>query len=51
LKKGETELSARTEKLRLLILQKKLSQAMACDLLILTLKEELPFEHIFSGVW
>jgi hypothetical protein len=38
------------EKLRLLVLQKKLSHAMTCDLLILTLKEELPFEHIFSGI-
>jgi DNA polymerase-3 subunit delta' len=49
LEKGELELSARVEKLRLLALQKKLSQAMMCDLLTLTLKEELPFEHIFGG--
>jgi DNA polymerase-3 subunit delta' len=46
---GDLESAARTEKLRLLLLQKKLSQTMACDLLILTLKEELPFEHIFGG--
>jgi DNA polymerase-3 subunit delta' len=51
LEKGELALAAKTERLRLLVLQKKLSQNMACDLLTLTLKEELPFEHIFSGVW
>jgi DNA polymerase-3 subunit delta' len=46
---GDLESAAKAEKLRLLVLQKKLSQTMACDLLILTLKEELPFEHIFGG--
>ena len=46
---GDLESAARAEKLRLLVLQKKLSQTMVCDLLILTLKEELPFEHIFGG--
>ncbi|GHV44440.1 hypothetical protein FACS1894204_01540 [Synergistales bacterium] len=45
------EFTLKLEKLRLLISQKKLSQNMACDLLILTLKEDIPFEHIFSGVW
>jgi DNA polymerase-3 subunit delta' len=50
LEKGELGLAAKAEKLRLLVLQKKLSPAMACDLLILTLKEELPFEPIFGGV-
>jgi hypothetical protein len=50
LEKGELEPAARAERLRLLVLQKKLSQTMACDLLILTLKEELPFEPIFGGV-
>jgi DNA polymerase-3 subunit delta' len=49
LRAGEVESAARMEKLRLLLLQNKLSQTMACDLLILTLKEELPFEHIFGG--
>jgi DNA polymerase-3 subunit delta' len=43
------ENAARTEKLRLHILQKKLSQTMVYDLLILTLKEALPFEPIFGG--
>jgi DNA polymerase-3 subunit delta' len=51
LEKGEPELAARAERLRLLVLQKKLSQTMTCDLLTLTLKEELPFEHIFGGIW
>jgi DNA polymerase-3 subunit delta' len=50
LDKGKLGLAARTERLRLLVLQKKLSQTMMCDLLILTLKEELPFEHIFGGI-
>ncbi|GHS97825.1 hypothetical protein AGMMS50276_18530 [Synergistales bacterium] len=45
------EFAIKLEKLRLLISQKKLSQNMACDILILTLKEDIPFEHIFSGVW
>jgi DNA polymerase-3 subunit delta' len=49
LQAGDLESAARTERLRLLVLQKKLSQTMTCDLLILTLKEELPFEHIFGG--
>jgi DNA polymerase-3 subunit delta' len=51
LEAGEWERAARAEKLRLLVLQKKLSHSMACDLLILTLKEELPFEPIFGAFW
>jgi DNA polymerase-3 subunit delta' len=43
--------AARIEKLRLLIEQKKLSQSMVCDLLILTFREDLPFEHTFGGIW
>jgi DNA polymerase-3 subunit delta' len=50
LEKGELEPAARVERLRLLVLQKKLSQAMTCDLLTLTLKEELPFELISGGI-
>jgi DNA polymerase-3 subunit delta' len=50
LQTGDLESAVRAEKLRLLVLQKKLSQTMVCDLLILTLKEELPFEHIFGGL-
>jgi DNA polymerase-3 subunit delta' len=49
LQAGSREFAARVERLRLLVLQKKLSQAMVCDLLILALKEDLPFEHIFGG--
>ena len=48
---GDAEAAARTDRLRLLIQQKKLSQAMGCDLLILTLKEELHFEPISGGFW
>jgi DNA polymerase-3 subunit delta' len=47
---GKQETAARVEKLRLLVLQKKLSQTMTCDLLILALKEDLPFEHILGGL-
>jgi DNA polymerase-3 subunit delta' len=43
------EFAARVERLRLLVLQKKLSQTMVCDLLILALKEDLLFEHILGG--
>ena len=51
LQEGDLERAARVEKLRLLTLQKNLSQNMLCDLIILTLKEEIPFEHIFGGIW
>ena len=51
LQTGDAEGAARIDRLRLLIEQKKLSQTMICDLLILTLKEELPFEPIFGGFW
>ena len=48
---GDAENAARIDRLRLLVQQKKLSQTMVCDLLILTLKEGLPFEPIFGGFW
>jgi len=51
LQTGATEAAARTDRLRLLVQQKKLSQTMVCDLITLTLKEELPFEPIFGGFW
>jgi DNA polymerase-3 subunit delta' len=51
LQEGNLEAAARVEKLRLLVLQKKLSQTMVYDLLILTLKEALPFELISGGFW
>jgi hypothetical protein len=51
LQTGDVETAARTDRLRLLVRQKKLSQAMVCDLLTLTLKEGLPFEPIFGGFW
>ncbi|MDR1732136.1 MAG: hypothetical protein LBR61_08590 [Synergistaceae bacterium] len=43
--------AARMEKLRLLVEQKKLSRNMICDLLILTLREALPFEYISGDIW
>ncbi|MDR1875554.1 MAG: hypothetical protein LBQ90_11160 [Synergistaceae bacterium] len=45
------EIAAQMEKLRLLVEQKRLSRSMVCDLLILTLREDLPFEHIFGNIW
>ena len=51
LQASDVKAAARIDKLRLLVQQKKLSQTMIYDLLILTLKEELPFEPIFSGFW
>lgn len=48
---GNVDSAARLERLRLLIEQKRLSHNMVCDLLFLTLREELPFEHIFGGIW
>jgi len=49
LQTGDVKAAARTDRLRLLFSQKKLSQTMVCDLLILTLKEDLPFEPILGG--
>jgi len=51
LQAGDLEAAARADRLRLLVLQKKLSQTMVCDLIILKLKEELPFEPIPGGFW
>ena len=50
LQEENVDFAVRAEKIRLLVLQKKLSQNMVVDLLTLTLKEELPFEHIFGGI-
>jgi DNA polymerase-3 subunit delta' len=51
LQAGDVASAARTDRLRLLVRQKKLSQTMVRDLLTLTLKEGLPFEPIFGGFW
>jgi len=51
LQAGDVKTAARTDRLRLLVQQKKLSQNMIYDLLILTLKEELPFEPISGSFW
>jgi hypothetical protein len=48
---GDAGAAAKTDRLRLLVQQKKLSQTMVCDLITLTLKEELPFELIPGGFW
>lgn len=41
-------LADRLERLRLIAETEKLSAPMLCDLLILALREELPFEHLFD---
>ena len=48
---GDVGRAAKAERLRLIAEQEKLSDAMLRDLLILALKEELPFEHIFGNLW
>ena len=46
--KGDFAAADRTERLRVIAETKNLSAPMLCDLLILALKEEIPFEHLFS---
>ena len=52
---GDVGRAAEIERLRLFVAQaapqKKLSQNMIGDALMLILKEELPFEHIFGDIW
>lgn len=48
LAQGDVPLAARLERLRLIAGTKNLSVPMLCDLLILALREELPFEHLFG---
>ena len=48
LSRGDLRAAGRMERLRLLAGTKNLSVPMLCDLLILALREELPFEHLFG---
>ncbi len=48
LARGDVWAAERTERLRLLAETKNLSVPMLCDLLILALREALPFEHLFG---
>lgn len=46
--RGDFSAADRAERLRVIAETKNLSAAMLCDLLILALREEIPFEHLFS---
>ncbi|MCR5346805.1 MAG: hypothetical protein K6E38_03430 [Fretibacterium sp.] len=50
LSRGDFPQADRLEQLRLLAGTKNLSVSMLCDLLILALREELPFEHLFGDI-
>lgn len=51
LSQGDALRADRLERLRLIAETKNLSVSMLCDLLILALREELPFEHLFGDIW
>ena len=48
---GDFVSAGRFERLRLIAESRNLSVPMLCDLLILALREELPFEHLFGDFW
>lgn len=48
---GNASGAAAMERLRVIAETKNLSVPMLCDLLILALREELPFEHLFGDFW
>ena len=50
LAKGAPWEAARMERLRLIAETRNLAVPMLCDLLILALREELPFEHLFDDI-
>ena len=50
LSEGKPWAAARMERLRLIAETRNLSVPMLCDLLILALREELPFEHLFDDI-
>jgi DNA polymerase-3 subunit delta' len=51
LSNGDAAAAGRFERLRLLAESGNLSVPVLCDLLILALREELPFEHLFGDIW
>lgn len=51
LSEGSPVQSMKAERLRLIAEDGKLSAPMMCDLVILALKEDIPFEHLFGDVW
>jgi DNA polymerase-3 subunit delta' len=51
LEKKEYNLAGKLEKLRLIADNKKISNAMLSDLVFLSIKEGISFEHIFGDIW
>ncbi len=51
LENGEYIKAGKMEKIRIIAKSQKISQAMLEDLIILTIKEGIPFEHIFGDIW
>ena len=49
LRRGDAPQAAKLDRLRTIAETKNLSVPMLCDLLILALREELPFEHLFGN--
>lgn len=49
--RGAYDKAASLERLRLLILTKRLSRTMVLDLIVLALKEGIVFEHSFGDLW
>lgn len=51
LKAGKFELAFKIENIRLLLDGGKLTKAMACDLVLLAIKEDLAIEDLFGNFW
>ena len=47
---GDVKSAARFERLRLIASQRRLSGALLCDLVILAMKEDMPFERLFDDI-
>ncbi|MBR0096257.1 MAG: hypothetical protein IJQ63_08380, partial [Synergistaceae bacterium] len=50
LEAGDVRGAARLERLRLIASQRRLSGALLCDLVILAIKEDMPFERLFDDI-
>ena len=50
LEAGDVKNAVRFERLRLIASQRRLSGALLCDLVILAMKEDMPFERLFDDI-
>ena len=50
LEAGDVKSAVRFERLRLIASQRRLSGALLCDLVILAMKEDMPFERLFDDI-